>query len=64
MPKVKNNSTLEASKEPQRKKNRAVKAAKELQASFENKKFSDLTGGEKDSLLQAVALRLNMILPE
>lgn len=35
--------------------------ANELQDSFKDKKFSDLTAQEKDDLLKLIAIRLNII---
>lgn len=64
MPKVKSESVLRGSGDKQRKKNRAIKEAKELAEGFSTKKFSELTGGEKDTLLKAIALRLDLILPD
>lgn len=43
---------------------RGKKQAAILRDGWQQKKFSDLTGGEKDELLKAVALELGMIAPD
>jgi hypothetical protein len=64
MPKVKSDPVLRGSGDNQRKRNRAVKESKTLAEGFSDKKFSELTGNDKDALLKVVALRLDLILPD